>query len=941
MDFSPPISRRTFLKTMASGATVTLTVTGLPAWALNPPVGQHLVGPTITESPPAWGPIPGQALWRVDGVPKVTGAKIFARDFKARDFADQDWAQDEHFLYALRCTISNRNVLGYAEQIHAVLNPAGLMPLVIIDRAQLVQKKMALTAAGMSMPFFAEIGKPADYVGQPVAMLIFENFEKYRKAVKLLQFNDGLIAYDRAIIAEKNVPTVKNYLRDDHVKINVTPAVAVIPEVPQKVFDLQYKKLAAAGAEFTGAFYTPAIDAVFMEPEAGLAWYQNTSGVEKLHLVVGTQSPMKDADNSRSIFNPRGLVCDFKLTAIELTACYPGGGFGARNQSYFPLYLAMAAPFSPGPLRWAQSRFEQFQVGLKRADTAFTESLVVDAKGIIQALKAEYDSNIGCEHGLSTAVPTFSAMTSMSCYNIPHAQVKTITRVTRNLLGGSQRGFGATQAFLAIETLLDEAAHTLEIDPFTLRRANLLKQNTPGNTTLIGAPVLQNLQLTEILDALENHPLWLSRIAEQKKYAQKNTLYGVGFALSNQPVGINLVGMFGAVGIERDGTITVQTPYIDMGNGAATSLGLAVATYLGRNATNIRMGVTKLFSDLRLTDDLPKGGVPSTYANGKADFVWKGAKPGGTNASLGAFHQHHVVEQAARVVFLHSILPAANLLWKASTPFTEAQVAWVDGKLTVITNPKKLPALSWSSLITKALDFFKLKGEQQNPRPFGLMAIAHATNCGVFGKAKFALHHAETAVELPLDFISITAQEQVLPAITRTDVVYDIKYQNEFANLYAPAGALVAVTVQKETGVVKVVNVASAMSAGKRHCDAIVSGQAQGGVAMAISNILMEACPYSPRDARIGGAIDGPENGDWNFHKYSIIRAVDMPHQELILIPPPQTEFPPSAHPTARAIGEAVLAPIGPALLNALAMATKVRFRTTPVTPNVILAALK
>ncbi|WP_343668339.1 hypothetical protein [Paraburkholderia heleia] len=62
----------------------------------------------------------------------------------------------------------------------------------------------------------------------------------------------------------------------------------------------------------------------------------------------------------------------------------------------------------------------------------------------------------------------------------------------------------------------------------------------------------------------------------------------------------------------------------------------------------------------------------------------------------------------------------------------------------------------------------------------------------------------------------------------------------------------------------------------------------------------------------------------------------DVPQQELIALPPPDGD----RH-SARGIGEAVMCPIAPALVNALAMATGHRFRETPITPDKIREALK
>ena len=107
----------------------------------------------------------------------------------------------------------------------------------------------------------------------------------------------------------------------------------------------------------------------------------------------------------------------------------------------------------------------------------------------------------------------------------------------------------------------------------------------------------------------------------------------------------------------------------------------------------------------------------------------------------------------------------------------------------------------------------------------------------------------------------------------------------------------------------------------------MVSGQSQGAIAMALGNVLLEHCPNDR---------SGPGNGTWNLHRYAIARSTDIPQRELIVLPPAPGET------TARGIAEAVMCPIGPSILNALAMATGgKRYTTTPVTARAVLESLK
>lgn len=883
MTISSEINRRTFLKVLASGATVTLSVTSLPGMAM------HAARPRMTNAP-EWAPQPGRARWRIDGLPKVLGQKIYARDFKARDFAD--WPQNEHFLYAVRCDRHDQTVVKY----DLSMLPPALRPVAVIDAQVLAEKKLQLPDE-MNSPFLASVGKAPDFFGQPVALLIFDNFNTYRRAVKLLQFNPDVVTYAGSAPPASGAYTPSfNYVRDDSLQFNYvyTDATTYKQQWEGVAKGIVQQMAGGAWTVFERAFHTQTIDPMFMEPESGLAWYD--AGTAQLHLLLGTQSPTGDLKAAAEIYD--GSL--YRLTEVDLVSCYPGGGFGGRDQSYFPMYLALAAPFAPGPLRWAQSRFEQFQVGLKRCETDFHEALAIDQDGKIQALNCLFRLNGGDQKNLTPYVAQLAALSSMSCYNIPRAVALAASMQTPQLMGGSQRGFGGPQAFMAIETLLDEAAEKLRIDPFELRRRNLLGKGR--GATVSGAPILQDLQLEPMLERLEQHPLWQRRQDVQQARRRDGLLYGVGLALSNEAYGTGGDGMFGALQIDADGNLVVHTPYIDMGNGAATALGLAPAAYLGRNAHSINMGEAQLFNAFQLisTPSQPPVPLPPNY-------VVRGS--GSSSACLGAFYQYHVIEQAGLVLLLQTLLPAANALW--GTPQPASALRWQDNQL----HAPGMPPLAWSALVKQAL-------RMRLP----MVAGVHASYIGVFATASYPFTSGSATV--PLDYIKVGLTLETLQPLARSAVVNPPAINSNFGRTnYAPCGALVAVTVHPGSGEVKVESVVSVLSAGVQRCPQMVSGQSQGAIAMAIGNVLLEHCPNDST---------GPGNGTWNLNRYNIARSTDIPAQDLIVLPPAAGET------TARGIAEAVMCPIGPAILNALAMATGgQRYTITPVTARAVLESLQ
>ena len=109
---------------------------------------------------------------------------------------------------------------------------------------------------------------------------------------------------------------------------------------------------------------------------------------------------------------------------------------------------------------------------LKRCETQFSESLWFNRRGKLEAITCDFLMNGGGKKNLSY-VAQLAALSAMSCYEIPRARAQAASTYTREVFGGSQRGFGGPQAFMAVETLMDEAARRLA-SPFAIRRANFL-----------------------------------------------------------------------------------------------------------------------------------------------------------------------------------------------------------------------------------------------------------------------------------------------------------------------------------------------------------------------------------------------------------------------------------------------------------------------------------
>jgi len=863
----------------------------------------------------------GQASERIDGLAKITGQKVFARDFRA---ADMGWAGTEWFAFFARA-ITTSNV--FSRMNLSKLPPEAAPAKVIYgddlsatQRAPLITGKRDLhldskgyfdRPGSYNYDLIVKRGNAPDYFGQAVALLLFDNREAYLTAMSAMQFNDA--AFQSYGAAATPAPPVvfspeTHFVRYDMDGDSFSYAQETDATYKEntRFYQDKIRNYMATHQELINHSFTAdmrAMDPMFMEPESGLVWHDASS--HTLRLVLGTQSPDGDITDIVSMYDSPDAP--MRIENVELTSCYPGGGFGGRDSSPFSLMLALCAPYSEGnPVRLAYDRFEQFRVGLKRHACTVNGMISVSPEQKIMITQMEYTFDGGGRRNLSPYVAQLAALCSNGCYDVPMANVHAEAVHSTNISAGSQRGFGGPQAYFAFETALDEVANQQGWDPIDLRLNNIVSE---GGRTISGGEINQPLRLKEMLEIARAHPVWSDRAEIKAAYAAKGQIYGTGLAMSMQAYGTSGDGVVASVTINAAGEVSVASDAVDMGNGSATTLATVVGETLGRNATRIDMGGYNLFGETGLND--ASGGSWD-------DPNWTAKAVGSSSACLTGLHQVHVVQQAAKALFLAAFLPQAQNAW-ALESLQQAQTKWVDGFLTYLPGGK--PPLAQADLAARN---FANRGVAS--------ILAHGFFQGTWASAEYDLFGPERLEVDSLAFASSLGGGYTM--IPRQNTISPQGNPRDGRYAWAPAVNLIGLVVDKATGHVQIENAVTVLNAGKIHVEPLVSGQAQGGLAMAVGYALLEDMPPG---------MDGPANGAWNLNDYHVPRFSDLPlnngyvkgkrNQELILLPAEGDNV-------GRGIAESVMVSIAPAISNALKDATGKRFTSLPITAEKIRAGL-
>lgn len=140
--------------------------------------------------------------------------------------------------------------------------------------------------------------------------------------------------------------------------------------------------------------------------------------------------------------------------------------------------------------------------------------------------------------------------------------------------------------------------------------------------------------------------------------------------------------------------------------------------------------------------------------------------------------------------------------------------------------------------------------------------------------------------------------------------------------VYGFGAQMAELTVDTQLGTVKVTRITAAHDLGRVVNPLLAEGQVEGGVAQGLGLALMEE--YIP------GRTE-------NLHDYLIPTTGDMPEVKSIFVEVPDPEGPMGL----KGLGEHVLIPTAPAILNAIRHATGAKVTKLPALPHRVLAAIR
>jgi len=406
------------------------------------------------------------------------------------------------------------------------------------------------------------------YRGEPVAAVAATDDAIASRALDLIEFEvRELPAYytsaaarsPDAVLLHANKPG--NIEREVHHEFGDVPAGFAAADL--------VREETISCAELNHAQIEPHACLVDYDPVSGRLTAQSVSQVGYyLHLMLARCLEM---DPSR----------------IRVIKPFIGGGFGARVEVLnFEIITALLARAAAGKVLMRLTREENFLTHRARPQTDIRLKLGMRRDGRLTACECEVVQRGGAYAGYGIVTILYAGALLQGIYDIPAIKYDGY-RVYANLPPcGAMRGHGSVDSRHAFECLLDRMARELRLDPFTVRRANLLRAPTRTLNDLM----VNSCGLEECLDRVEHASRWRERIDRLPSGK------GLGMACSHYVSGaakpIHWTGEPHAVvnlKLDFDGGVTALTGAADIGQGSSTMIAIVVAETLGVSLDRVRV----------------------------------------------------------------------------------------------------------------------------------------------------------------------------------------------------------------------------------------------------------------------------------------------------------------------------------------------------------------
>ncbi|HER25162.1 MAG TPA: xanthine dehydrogenase [Candidatus Atribacteria bacterium] len=403
------------------------------------------------------------------------------------------------------------------------------------------------------------------YSGDGIAVIAAETKESAAKALELIEveYEELPGIFDPEETEKKDAPLIHPELENNQVVHHQLRKGDIEGGFTQAEVILE--------REYTTQF----VEHAYIEPESLIAVPHEQNALVTIYGSI--QNPF-------SCRNAVASVLKVPLNKVRIIQNHMGGSFGGKDEvmSSMAARAALLALITNQPVKMVNTRDESILESYKRHPyrMKYKVGATKEGKLIVMEIKCLADSGA---YACQTPFVTWrSVVQATGPYELPNVKTDTYGYYTNNIYTGAMRGYGSPQIVFAQESLMDELAEALQMNPMELRLKNIYH----NNSITASGQKLDNHQvsLEEVIHKAVKVSNYKEKYREYSKSQPGDKKRGIGMAVSFRgcSLGAEATDAAGAiVAVQRDGSILISCGLAENGEGLKTVFTQIAAEELG------------------------------------------------------------------------------------------------------------------------------------------------------------------------------------------------------------------------------------------------------------------------------------------------------------------------------------------------------------------------
>ena len=301
------------------------------------------------------------------------------------------------------------------------------------------------------------------FVGQRVAAVIAESEAAAEEGCRRLVVDYEVMAavFDAVEAMAPGAPVIHDKGPDARI---LNAQRNIVAEVHSHIGNVE---IGFADADFVheGTYVTTRVQHAYLETLGAIGWLDDDG---RLNVRSSTQTPFLTRRALSTLF-------DLDPAKVRVFCERVGGGFGGKQEMLTEDVVALAALRTGRPVKLEFTREEQFTGATYRHPMRVTVKAGVKRDGTLTAIALRVVSNTGAYGNHGASVLYHGCGESIGVYRCANKKVDGYAVYTNTVPSGAFRGYGLSQTNFAVESAMDELARGIGMDPFALRRRNVVE----------------------------------------------------------------------------------------------------------------------------------------------------------------------------------------------------------------------------------------------------------------------------------------------------------------------------------------------------------------------------------------------------------------------------------------------------------------------------------